>query len=379
MTELGLRHTFLERVFEPLLRFRGHDGNEPGMATSLNEFMGHELRLTNGHGAPLTKADLYREMGVNPWTLTWNNLIHRQDDFRFLAGEEINDMVIEGLQSEGITPWWRELCVATDVPVGAPQVITPKVAFKDAGPAPVGEGETLPLARITTAQRSVTLTKKGRMIEITDEAAKSAPLNLLRPYVVEATLTVEAQENDHVIDVMLNGDQRQGGDEAAAVGVATAGSITYDDFDVAWIFGSEINQRWFKMVTNRATAAVIRKIAEFRNKDYGTPRVQLDPVNDVEPARIRHIISRRMPDSKVLLVNERRSTRHLTFFPFQVENARYPERMVNGVAVAKISGYENIQRKARLVLDMTKRFSEYGFPADWIPASGDELSAAPLP
>jgi hypothetical protein len=365
MQELHLEKTFREKIFEPLLRFRGHDGNEPGMQTSLNQFMGETLHLTNGHGTPLTKRDLYDEMGVQPWTLTWNALIQRPDDFRFLAGEEINDMIIEGIQSQGITPWYRELCFATDVPVGSIQVISPKLEFHDASPAPVGQGETLPLARISMSDRGIRLAKKGRMIEITDEAAKSAPLNLLQPYVVEAILGVEAQDNDGVIDTMVNGDQRDGSDACQVVGIASPSTLAYDDFDYVWIFGADINQRWFKMVTNRKTAAIVRKIDEFRDKTFGTPRVQLEPVNDVEPSRMRHIVSRRMADGQILLVNEARATRHITWMPFQTENARYPERMVSGVAVAKISGFENVQKKSRVIIDTSKDIDAYDFPADW--------------
>jgi hypothetical protein len=365
MAELGFSETFREKVFEPLLKFRGHDGNNPGMQTTLNQFMDKTLHLTNSHGVALCKRDLYDEMGVNPWSLTWNALIQRPDDFRFLAGEEINDMIIEGLQTDGITPWYRELCFATDEPVGSMSVVSPKLQFKDAGPAPVGQAETLPLARITMSERSIRLSKKGRMIEISDEAAKSAPLNLLRPYVVEAILGVEAQENDNVIDTMVNGDQREGGDECQVVGVASSGTLVYDDFDYVWIFGADINQKWFKMVTNRATASIVRKVDEFRDKTYGTPRVSLVPVNDVEPSSMRHIVSRRMADGQILLVNTARSTRHITWMPFQTENARYPERMVSGVAVAKISGYENVQKKARVIIDKSKAIADYDFPADW--------------
>jgi hypothetical protein len=365
MAELGFKGTFREKVFEPLLQYRGHDGNRPGMQTSLNQFMGDVLHLTNDRGEKLSKRDLYDEMGVQPWSLTWNSLIHRPDDFRFLAGEEINDMIIEGLQSEGITPWYKELCFATDVPVSSMSVVSPKLQFKDAAPAPVGQGETLPLASISVSERGIRLAKKGRMIEITDEAAKSAPLNLLQPYVVEAVLGVEEQENDAVIDVMVNGDQREGGDEALVIGVATPNTIVFDDFDYAWIAGSTINQRWFKMVTNRGTAAKVRKIAEFRDKSQGAPRVQLEPVNDVEPSQMRHIVSRRMADGKIMLVNQARSTRHVTWMPFQTENARYPERMVSGVAVAKISGFENVQKKSRLLIDIAKNIATNDFPAEW--------------
>ncbi len=43
----------------------------------------------------------------------------------------------------------------------------------------MGEGETLPLAKITTAERGVRCTKKGRTVELSDEVRKSCPINLL--------------------------------------------------------------------------------------------------------------------------------------------------------------------------------------------------------
>lgn len=366
MAELGFKDTFREKVFEPLLKLRGFDGG-PGKDASLEKFMQDYLKLTNDKGKPMTKRDLYLEMGAMPWEMTLSNLVHRKDDFRYLAGEEIRDMVVEGLQADPVTAWYHHLCTTVGEPVGAMTVITPQIKYKDAGPAAVGQGETLPQATIMTSERGVRLTKKGRMIEITDEAAKSAPINLLKPYLAEVAATIVSQENDHVVDVLVNGDQRSGGDEAAVVGVLdTTKNFQYDDFDQTWIFGAAINQGWFTMVTNRATASLIRKISEFRNNQgYGSPRVELKAVNDIEPGSMLHIISRRMPNKKALLVNNKRSTRQLVFMPVVPEEARYPERMVSGVTIATITGYENINRKARIIMDCEKAFETYGFPADW--------------
>ncbi len=366
MAGLGLEGTFREKVFEPLLKFRG-DGSAPGMDTSLDRFMSEHLKMTDSHGAPMTKQALYLEMGQMPWELTLHNLIHRQDDFRFLAGEEIRDLVVEGLQADGgVAAWYQQLCLAVGEPVGAMTATTPRIEFKDAGPAEVGEAETLPLAKITTAERGVRCTKKGRTVELSDEVRKSCPINLLGPYLGEVNATIIAQENDHVVDTQLNGDQRSGGDEAAVVGIATPNTLIYDDIDNVWIFGADINQQWFNLVTNRATAQVVRKLTEFRDqKGTGGTRVQLKPVNDIEPSDLPHFISRRMGDGKLMFVNNNRATRQLVFMPLQVENSRYPERMVSGVTVAQITGYENVNKRARIVIDITKAFSAYGFPADW--------------
>jgi len=243
---------------------------------------------------------------------------------------------------------------------------TPKITFKDAGPAETAEAETFPLAKITTAERGVRCTKKGRTVELSDEVVKSCPINLLSPYLREVYETIIAQENDAVVDAQLNGDQRSGGDEAQVVGVETVSTIVFDDLDNVWIFGADINQQWFTMVTNRATAKIVRKIQEFRDQQgTGGTRVTLKPVNDIQPAEVLHIISRRMGDGKIMLVNTRRATRQLVFMPLQVDDARYPERWVNAVTVGQITGYENVNKRARIVIDMSKLFSAYGFPADW--------------
>lgn len=367
MAELGLKGTFRERVFEPLLKVRGADGG-PGFDVSLEAFMGEEwLGMKNDKGEYMTKRDLYLEMGAMPWETTLNALIHRQDDFRFLAGEVIRDMVVEGLQADGgVTAWYQQLCLAVGEPVGAMTATTPRIQFKDAGPAEVEEGETLPLAKITTAERGVRCTKKGRTIELTDEVVKSCPMNLLAPYLAEVNATIIAQENDHVVDTQLNGDQRSGGDEAAVVGIATQNTLIYDDIDNVWIFGADINQQWFDLVTNRETAKIVRKLPEFREQQgQGGTRVTLKAVNDIEPSTLPHFISRRMPDKKLMFVNRNRATRQVVFMPLQVEDARYPERMVSAVTVATITGYENVNRRARIVIDIEKAFAQYGFPAEW--------------
>lgn len=366
MAELGLSRSFREEIFEPLLKFRGADGG-PGMDTSLDKFMAEHLGMKNDRGEALTKQDLYLEMGQMPWEITLHNLIHRQDDFRFLAGEEIRDLVVEGLQADGgVQAWYQQLCMTTGEPVGAMTATTPRIEFLDAGPAKVGEGETLPLARISTAERGVRCTKKGRTIELTDEVRKSCPINLLGPYLAEVNAVIVAQKNDHVVDTQLNGDQRSGGDEAVVVGIATPGTLIYDDIDNVWIFGADINQQWFNLVTNRATAQIVRKLTEFRDqKGTGGTRVQLKPVNDIEPSELPHFISRRMGDGKLMFVNNQRSTRELVFMPMQVENARYPERMVSAITVATITGYENVNKRARIVVDIQKAFATYGFPAEW--------------
>ncbi len=58
----------------------------------------------------------------------------------------------------------------------------------------MGEGETLPLAKITTAERGVRCTKKGRTVELSDEVRKSCPINLLGPYFAEVNAVIVRRE-----------------------------------------------------------------------------------------------------------------------------------------------------------------------------------------
>lgn len=375
MDHQGLAHTLGQRVIYPLLELRNHDGaqNRVGQDMSLEYYMQTVLGLKNGHGEPLGWADLWLMMGENPYQTSLKNLIERPDDFRFLAGEAIREFVIEGLNILQEEAWYRHFCVSTDDKAPAMTIHQPSLKFHDATTEQIAEAETLPLSRITMADKSIRLTTKGVFMEWTDQVKYSSPLPLLKIYFQQVAMEVLCQENDHCVYTMINGDQAILGSASDAVGVigvaSTENGLTFDaDCLPMWSHGRRLNVRWDSIVTSEAASNKLYLIDEFKPNAYtAAPIVTIESRNRVIPSSMPHCISPVMEDGFYLFVDPRQNMRHLALWPIRVEEARYPEKLVSGVGINTCTGYERIRREACVMVDEATAFSATGWPAHLTP------------
>lgn len=364
--ELGLHDKFKRMVMDPLDNYRGNPATA-GRDITLEEFMqtraGDEGKgLTNNIGEPLSMSDLWAEMGVDPSTITLDNLISRKDDMSYLAPEIVRDFVIKGY---GASPYYKELCMSTES-VDSMNVTTPWVQFDDATPQDTEQGETFDQASVSYGDKSVKLTKKGIAIEWTDELLLSTKLPLLKPYLQRVGVQLSYAMNSKAVTTLLNGDQSDGSDACEVIGVTTSGSLVFKDFTRAWIRGNGLAMNWNYMVTNEETAIDVVNIDEFLSpQGAGGAFVNVESKNRIIPANMGHQISESMDDGKVLLVDPKQAMVELVFMPLKVESDRIVQRQIQGTYVSIISGFTTTERAARIIIDENQLYSSNGF-ATWM-------------
>lgn len=74
----------------------------------------------------------------------------------------------------------------------------------------VSEAAEIPAVRIGTSDKLINLKKYGRRIDITYEALRRIPIDLLSFYIQRIAIAVEAEKLDKVMDVIVNGDGNSG-------------------------------------------------------------------------------------------------------------------------------------------------------------------------
>lgn len=76
--------------------------------------------------------------------------------------------------------------------------------------ARVSEAAEIPAVKISTTEKVINLQKYGRRLDITYEAIRSIPIDMLAFYVQRIAIKVEAEKVDKVIDIIVNGDGNAG-------------------------------------------------------------------------------------------------------------------------------------------------------------------------
>lgn len=76
--------------------------------------------------------------------------------------------------------------------------------------ARVSEGAEVPAVKISNSEKQISLKKTGRRIDVTYEALRQIPLDLLGYYVQRIAIKSEADKVNRVIDVLISGDGNAG-------------------------------------------------------------------------------------------------------------------------------------------------------------------------
>lgn len=365
--ELGLKNTFKERIYAPLQKYRGSDG-ESGKEITLSEFMATRAintdnqaeGLRNTDGQPLSLVDLWKDLGLDPANVTLDNLITLSDDIKYLAPELVRDFILQGLNSDAS---YMDLVAST---VNSPSltVTSPWVEFDDASPSETGEAETIAETDITWGDKTIRLRKKAKAIKASDELLLSTPIPLLSQYLQRFGRLLSASLFTDGCTALKNGDQADSSDACAVIGVASSGTLAFADFVKAWVRARQIMMSWNNLITSEATANTVLGISEFKTpQGFGSPMVNIESKNRIMPASMPHLISSAMSDGQCLLFDKSQAMTYLSFRGLTVEAERIVMRQLNGTVASTIGGFSTIFRHARVIVDSGHAYgSTYIFP-----------------
>lgn len=302
---------------------------------------------------------LYSELKIDPSVMTVQQVIDLDQDSKWLVPEIFRDAVRKGIRT---TPIYNKLVAATEN-VAQPQVNLPFINLSEATPERVLQGETIPLGTISYGNKLVEISKQGIGIQITDEAIRYTSINLLAIFLQDTGIKLGQKLNDAAIDVLINGDQAGGTEASAVIGVEnTTPGLTYLDILRVWIRASRLGRSFTAIIAGEAMANKILNLAEFKNKEQGAPQQSI-VVNETLPSQSQLYVSAKVPDNQAIFVDPSLALVQLTANPLTVEADRLVSKQINESYATVTTGFANIFRDARIIVDQSVTIGAYPFPA----------------
>lgn len=371
--ELGLMNSFRDRIYGPLVQFRGSDGTA-GQEIGLVDFVqkhainenGEAAGLTNSSGEPLSWEDILQDFGVDPLQSTLDNIITLPGtDAKYLAPEVVREFIIRGMDT---SVNYMDLVAGVEA-VDSLTVTAPWFEMDNNTPPTIGETETQPTTSYTWGEKSIRCKKLATAIELSDEVILSVKLPILSYWLQRFGVNLGVQLFKDAVTTLVNGDQTGGSDAAATIGIGSTGSLAFSDFVRLWSRGNLIGQNWTTMVTSETMAQQILALAEFKPTagGLGGAAVTVESRNRIIPSTLPHIISSDMDDDEILFVDPTKAMIRCQFRALLVESDRIVSRQISGTYASIMGGFLTISRDARIVMDDSIAFSGNGFPSYMVP------------
>jgi hypothetical protein len=303
-----------------------------------------------------TIDQLYQELDIDPQTATVKLILDRQDEsVRWLVPEIIRDAIRKGFIN---APIHRDF-ILREEPIAQPVQTMPfwDMTGLDNAPKELGVAESMELGTIKYGAKSVRVGKTGIGIEIADECIQYTSVSLLSIFLSDVGIKLGSSLSRKAITCLISGDQADGSEAAAVVGVAdTAKKLQYSDLIKYFVRGSLVNRKWTKCIGDEDTVNVLLNMPEFRNTDkFGTPELQLNVKTPV-PRQIDAYCHSTMPTGQLLMADTSVALVQLTCQPLKVEAERIIQRQINGTYCSLTTGFSNIMRDGRIIVDTTKTF-----------------------
>ena len=314
---------------------------------SLSEYLSAYFPDGNDKNGIFEMGHLYNELGINPSVMTISQLIDLDQDSRWLVPEIFRDAIRKGIRT---SPFYPNLVIGNES-VAQPQVNMPSIDLSDAEPAETNEGEDPNKGSISYDYKTVNITKQMIDLEITYEAIQYSTINLLSIFLQDVGVKFGLKLNNSLVNVAINGDQDDGSEAAAVVGIEnTTTGILFKDLLYSWIRGSRLGRLYSAMIAGERMANKILNLSEFKEKQAGTPQQNIS-VNELLPNQSQLYVSSQVPDNQVILVDPRFAFVQLTSAPLLIEGDQLIGKQIKETTVSITTGFANVFRDARHVID----------------------------
>lgn len=356
-----VNHEFTMQGFHNEMQAIRHAGGDVTLKSYLAEVMGEDY----------TPEKFYRDAGIDMTSMTVAKMLNTTELNKYLFPEIFRDAIRIGLE---YTPFFSQL-ITGDEPLESTGVTMPSMDFTSVDPddvrlRDVNEGATIPEGEIITWQdKQVTVKKKARGLKQTYESIAYTPINLAAVYFEELGVRLGSDLDRDLIAVALNGDQANLSQSSPVIGAAVAGTLTYADISRTWMRFRKIGRNSTVMLCSEADALTIMGMPEFQ-------RTMIP--NGITPSGVTLNISRPLPTSqdilvhdavptgKIIFIDTARAFVKLTAMPLLVESEKIVSRQITGEYVSLITGFANVFRDGRLVLDYTTNLATNPGPVAYV-------------
>jgi hypothetical protein len=305
--------------------------------------------------------------------MTVNKMLNTGDLTRYLFPEVFRDAIIRGLE---YTPFYSKLVIGEET-IDSTGVTMPIMDWRT---TPLGttdrsvyqmrdvhEGATIPeIELIVYNEKQVTIKKQAKGLKQTYESIMFTPINLAAVYFQELGVMMGADLDRALINILINGDQADNSQSAFVIGASTANTLLFTDIARAWIRFKRINRTSSVMLASEADAIMVMNMEQFLRKYYpGAQAVGMPSapdgvtinVNTPLPNSQDVFVHDAIPTGKLVMVDTEKAAVQLTAMPLLLETDKIISRQINETFVSIITGFANIFRDGRLVLDYTTNLS----------------------
>lgn len=306
---------------------------------------------------------VYNELGINPNVMTVEQLIDLDQDTKWIVPEIFRDAIRKGIRS---SPNYTKLVAASET-IAQPQQNMPYWNLSDAEPKSVNQGETIPKGTVSYGSKLVTITKQGMGVSLTYEAIQFSSLNMLSIFLEDVGIKLGQKLDKALVDILVNGDQANGDESAAVIGVSNPViGLLYKDLLYAWIRGSRLGRLYSTMVASEVSANTIMNLTEFKDKQAGTPQ-QSVVLNATIPSQSQIYLTGQISETQVILMDVARALVQLTATPLTVEGEKIISKQIQDTYASITTGFANIFRDARVIIDSSLDVATNDFPAYMTP------------
>ena len=350
--EVKVGREFNMKAFHHEMQKMRQQGND----ISLKQF------LADTWGDDYSPEKFYGEMGIDMNGMTVQKMLNTGDLTRYLFPEVFRDAIVRGLE---YTPIYGRLVTGNEN-IESTGLTMPKMDWTTIDQEEIRlrdthEGATITEGEIIVwAEKTVNIKKKARGLKQTYESLMFTPIDLARVFFEELGVKLGADLDREAINVLLNGDQASGSESSPVIGAATANTLLYRDIARAWTRFRRLGRNSSIMLASEADTLTILDMPEFQrtiNAGATTPSsVNLNVINPL-PSSQDIYVTDLVPTGKIVLVDTARAMVQLTAMPLLIETEKLVSRQLNGEYVSIITGFANIFKDGRLVLDYTTNLS----------------------
>lgn len=307
----------------------------------------------------LTMDHLLTEMGIEPHVDTVQNLLTLPDDgARYIVPELMRDPITLGLR---LSPIYPNIISSTES-VSQTTVKMPYINMMDAAPFYVNEGETIKTGGLSYGSKELRVRKMGRGLKMTREFLQYTTLNVLAMFLRDFGVKLGYALDGLAIDILLNGEQANGSESAAVIGVATPGTLVYRDLLRIWVRLARMGKAANTMVAGETMSIDIMDLDEYKLRQTGTTEKKLN-VKTPLPNEASLFIHGSIPDDQVVILDPATTMIKYDAQPVLVEGEKIVSNQTEATYVTLTTGFGIAFRDSRLILDTSLDFSTNGFPA----------------
>lgn len=303
-------------------------------------------------------SSYFESLGIDTSVDTIHNLFTMpDDDVRWVVPELIRDAITVGLRD---APIWANI-TAIEQESSQLKFKMPYINMSDAAPRKVGEAETIPFGSISYGDKDVEVFKIGRGIKITYEVKKFVSLDVVSIFFRDFGIKLGHALDTLAIDTLTNGDQNDGSDSAAVIGVTTATAKVYKDFLRLWIRGSRMGRNFNTIIGGEDAALETLDLPEFKDRKAGTTDAKLVLKTPV-PNSANYFVHGNIPANQELIVDPRYALMKINVIPLLIESEKIVSNQTEAFYATLTTGFGKLFMDASIILDKSITFAANGFP-----------------